>query len=87
MIAPVPTAAQIRAARQLLGWKQTDLAAASGLRLIVIKNVERGALDDPRVSIITAIENAFDKAGVVFLDTGQNRGEGPGVRFKGPPPA
>jgi ribosome-binding protein aMBF1 (putative translation factor) len=40
MIAPVPTAAQIRAARQLLGWKQTDLAAASGLKLIVIKNVE-----------------------------------------------
>ena len=86
MIAPVPTAAQIRAARQLLGWKQTDLAAASGLRLIVIKNVERGALD-PRVSIIVAIENAFDRAGVVFLDTGQTRGEGPGVRFKSPPPA
>ena len=84
MIAPVPTAAQIRAARQLLGWKQTDLAAASGLKLIVIKNIERGALD-PRVSVIAAIENAFDRAGVVFLDTGQNRGEGPGVRFKGPP--
>lgn len=73
--------AQIRAARALLGWKQTDLAAASGVSEISIKNIERGKTD-ARTSTIAKIESAVADAGVLFLDTGQNRDGGLGVRLK-----
>jgi transcriptional regulator with XRE-family HTH domain len=78
------TAAQIRAARALLGWKQTELATAAGVSEISIKNIERGATD-PRSSTLNAIEAAFGKAGVIFMDPGVQRSGGAGVRFDGPP--
>ena len=77
MISP----AQIRAARALLGWKQVDLAAASGLSEVSIKNIERGKTD-ARSSTIAKIESAVADAGVLFLDAGVNRDGGPGVRLK-----
>lgn len=77
----VITGAQIRAARALIGWKQTDLASASGVSEISIKNIERGATD-PRGSTLSAIQEAFSKAGVVFLDPGDVRDGGPGVRMR-----
>lgn len=67
------SAAQIRAARAFLNWKQTDLAAASGVSEMSIKNIERG-LTDSRVSTLTAIRNALQSAGVEFID--DSRGEG-----------
>jgi hypothetical protein len=45
------------------------------------QNIERGATD-PRASTLDAIQAAFDKAGVVFLDPGDTRGGGPGARLK-----
>ena len=72
---------QIRAARALLGWKQRELAAAAGLSEVSIKNAERGVVDS-RGSTLNAIQRAFDSAGVVFLDTGDTRDGGPGVRLK-----
>lgn len=75
------TPAQIRAARALIGWKQTELAEASGVSEISIKNIERGSTD-PRSSTLAALQAAFDKAGVVFLDPGDTRDGGPGVRLK-----
>jgi predicted transcriptional regulator len=77
----VITAAQIRAARALIGWKQTELAKASGVSEISIKNIERGATD-PRSSTVSAIQAAFEKAGVVFLEAGDTRDGGPGLRLK-----
>ena len=74
------TPAQLRAARAMLGWKQTDLAAASGVSEISIKNIERGATD-ARTSTIGKIETAFTSAGILFLDPGVNRDGGPGVRL------
>jgi transcriptional regulator with XRE-family HTH domain len=74
------TPPQIRAARAIIGWKQTDLAAASGVSEVSIKNIERGATD-PRSSTLDAIQKAFLKAGVVFLDAGDTRAGGPGVRL------
>jgi len=76
MISP----AQIRAARALLGWKQTDLASASGVSVISIKNIERGKTD-ARSSTVAKIERAVGDAGVMFLDAGVNRDGGPGVRL------
>ena len=63
------TPAQIRAARALLAWKQTDLATASGVSEMSVKNIERGA-SDPRVSTMAALETALEKAGVVFVPHG-----------------
>ena len=56
------TAGQIRAARALIGWTQVDLAKASGVSEISIKNIERGATD-PRASTLEAFQRAFEKAG------------------------
>lgn len=74
------TPAQIRAARQLIGWKQADLAAASGVSEISIKNIERGA-SDPKGSTLAKIQAAFLAGGVEFLEPGQTSlSGGPGVR-------
>lgn len=75
------TAAQIRAARAMLGWKQTDLAKAADISEMSVKNIERGATD-PRVSTMDAIQKALEKGGVLFLDPGQTRDGGAGVRLK-----
>jgi transcriptional regulator with XRE-family HTH domain len=75
--------AMIRAARALLGWKQTDLAKASGVNLVVIKDIERSATD-PRLSTIVRIEHAFEAAGIRFFNADHDGG--PGLRLNRPPP-
>lgn len=76
------TPAQLRAARALLGWKQTDLARESGVSEVSIKNIERGATD-PRVSTMQAIQDAFARADIEFLEPGQaSVSGGAGVRFR-----
>jgi transcriptional regulator with XRE-family HTH domain len=77
----VITPSQIRAARKLLDWKQTDLAKAAGLSDVEIKNLERG-LANPRPSTLDRLEKAFDEAGVVFLAAGEFGDGGPGLRLK-----
>lgn len=71
------TPAQIRAARALLNWSQADLAAASGVALQSIKNIETGKTD-PRLSTATALCRALEAAGVEFI---AENGGGPGVRL------
>jgi transcriptional regulator with XRE-family HTH domain len=75
------TGAQIRAARALIGWKQSELAERSGVSEISIKNIERGATD-PRASTVQSIQAAFDRADIVFLEPGDQRPGGMGVRLK-----
>jgi len=72
--------AQIRAARALLGWRQADLAKASGVAEVSIKNIERGAVD-PRSSTLDALERALQAAGVTLLAAGDLRDGGVGVRL------
>jgi transcriptional regulator with XRE-family HTH domain len=72
---------QIRAARALLGWKQSELAKAARISEITIKNVERG-VTDARGSTLAAIQAAFNKKGVIFLDAGDTRDGGEGVRLR-----
>lgn len=71
---------QLRAARGLLNWSQRELAAAAGLTLDQVKNIESGRLD-PRASMLAAIEEAFRQNGVIFLDRDDVRPGGPGVRL------
>lgn len=80
-VAAMITPAQIRAARALIGWKQSDLASASGVSEISVKNIERGATD-ARSSTLASLQDAFLKAGVVFLDPGDVRDGGHGVRLR-----
>jgi len=68
------TPAQIRAARALIGWKQTELAEAANVSEMSIKNIERGSTD-PRVSTLEAIRTALEAAGVEFIN-------GTGVKLK-----
>lgn len=58
---------QIKAARGLLDWTQDELAQASSVSLPTIKNIEQ-RLSIPRVNTMQAIQAAFEKSGVEFLD-------------------
>jgi hypothetical protein len=73
------------AARALLGWKQRELAAAASVSEVSIKNAEREVVDS-RGSTLNAIQRAFDRAGVIFLDIGDTAmaGRGCGSRNKRP---
>lgn len=63
------TPSQIRAARAMLNVKQRELAAAAGISLATLNNIERGVAD-PRGSTLGAIERALDAAGVGASDDG-----------------
>ena len=71
---------QIRGARGLLGWSQTQLAEASGKSLPTIKRLEREGEEGPLVSddVRVAVQKAFEKAGVEFIP---ENGGGAGVRL------
>ncbi len=76
------TAAQLRAARGLLGWNQSKLAEASGLALSTIKRMEasRGHLRGTAANV-WKLQQALEDAGVIFIDA---NGGGPGVRLSTP---
>lgn len=65
---------QIRAARSLLAWDQSDLAKASGLSLTSVATLEQGKAS-PRPSTWRAIQRALEDAGIEFLPD-------PGVRLR-----
>ena len=78
------TAAQLRAARALLGMDQKDLAAASGLSLPTIQRMEasdgviRGNVDS-----LMKLISALDVAGVELINEGAvSEKGGRGVRLK-----
>jgi transcriptional regulator with XRE-family HTH domain len=80
------TAAQLRAARALLGMDQRHLAEAAGLSLPTIQRMEasdgliRGNVD----SLVKLVE-ALEKAGVELIGEGAvSAGGGRGVRLKSP---
>jgi transcriptional regulator with XRE-family HTH domain len=75
----VVTVEQLRAARALLGWSQSELAARAGLSLPTVKRLEAGF--GPRVSNEARgkMQQAIEAAGIEFID---ENGGGSGVRFK-----
>jgi transcriptional regulator with XRE-family HTH domain len=76
------TSEQVRAARALLRWEQKDLAEASKISLPSIKRLEGqpGALA-AQGRTADAIEAAFVRAGVKFIEDGEVSGGGSGVRL------
>ena len=82
------TAAQLRAARALLGIDQRKLAKLSGLSLPTIQRMEasdgviRGNVDS-----LMKLVAALDGSGVELIaDNATSSGGGRGVRLKRPPP-
>ncbi|MEY4591437.1 MAG: hypothetical protein RIR18_332 [Pseudomonadota bacterium] len=59
--------AQIRAARSLLSWSQQELADRAVLSLTAINRLELGQVDT-RISTLEAVEDAFQKAGIEFIN-------------------
>ncbi|MCC6598688.1 MAG: helix-turn-helix transcriptional regulator [Alphaproteobacteria bacterium] len=62
----MPTIEQIRAARALLGWSQSDLAEKAGLSQTGIARIENGT-NQPNTKTIQKIQAAFDGADIEFL--------------------
>jgi transcriptional regulator with XRE-family HTH domain len=71
------TPAQCRAARGLVEWSQDDLAKRADVGNSTVRDFEKGRrvpLDDN----LTAIREAFERAGVIF----ENDGKFVGVKLK-----
>jgi predicted transcriptional regulator len=72
------TGRQLKAARALVGWEQTDLAKKSGVAISTVRRMEGfdgevGA----RTSTLSLVQKALERAGVEFLND-----ERPGVRMR-----
>ncbi|WP_374308239.1 helix-turn-helix domain-containing protein [Methylocella sp.] len=65
----------------MLGWSQERLATASGLSGPTVKRFET---EGARVSdeAVAKMRSALEAAGVIFLDEGEMRDGGPGVRLR-----
>ena len=72
--------AQLRAARGLVGWSQSQLAESSGVALSTIKRMEsaRGPMRSSAENVFK-VQQALEDAGVTFID---ENGGGPGVRLR-----
>ncbi len=73
--------AQVRAARGLLGWSQSQLAETSGVGLSTIRRMEGS--DGPlrgTAGNVWKVQQALEDASVIFIDADD---EGPGVRLRG----
>jgi len=74
---------QLRAARALLRWEQSMVAAHAGISVETVKRLER--LDGPimavKVATIEAIRRALEAAGIEFIDPEEGE-RGPGVALK-----
>lgn len=76
------TGPQIRAARALVGWTAAKLAERSRLSVPTIQRAEQAAdVPNMKTTNLLAVQRALEAAGVVFLDPGDTRDGGPGVRF------
>jgi transcriptional regulator with XRE-family HTH domain len=75
------TAEQLRAARAMLRWDQTQIAVKADVSVETIKRLEKmdGPLLDARGATIAAIRKAFERVGVAFTD------ENNGVSLKARP--
>ena len=71
---------QIRAARALLKLSAAELAAKAGVSISSVKRFEQfDGLPSGNMKTISAIHDAFVRAGIEFLGTPD---ENPGVRLK-----
>jgi ribosome-binding protein aMBF1 (putative translation factor) len=72
------TGAQVKEARELLGWSQIKLTLVSGIDGGAIRRFETAKRIPPR-SVGMALRRTLKSAGVIFVE---ENGEGPGVRLR-----
>jgi transcriptional regulator with XRE-family HTH domain len=72
------TSAQCRAARALLDWSQQQLATASQVGVVTVRQFEGGGAQ-PRPATMEVVSRALESAGVEFIP---ENGGGPGVRLR-----
>jgi len=71
---------QLKAARNLIGWSQEDLAVAADVSLPTIKRLEaKEGWMGGRQATTQKIKVSLEKAGIEFID---ENGGGPGVRLR-----
>lgn len=63
----IPTYKQVRAARELLGWTQDDLAAKAGVARSTLQGFEQGKMK-PHHSTLEKIREACALRGIVFTN-------------------
>jgi transcriptional regulator with XRE-family HTH domain len=72
-------AAQVGAARALIGWSQAELAEAADVPLSSVDRFETGAPDSVPAEAIEKMRAALESAGVAFI---AKNGGGAGVRLR-----
>ena len=76
-------AAQIRAARALLGWRQEDLAKFAKVGLATIARIEQGeGVVQGNFATIIKIQQALEREGIIFIAEPDG---GVGVKFQKKP--
>ncbi|MGY3539829.1 transcriptional regulator with XRE-family HTH domain [Bradyrhizobium sp. USDA 4515] len=68
------TARQSRAARALLGWTQETLADKARVSLTALKRLESESGLEVFESTRDEVRRAFERSGIVFLNSGQGVG-------------
>ncbi|MGO7133430.1 multiprotein-bridging factor 1 family protein [Rhizobium leguminosarum] len=74
---------QIRAARALLSWSQSELVEKTGLSLTTVRRMEDEKIGPERSSAgnVATVTKVLEEAGILFLEAGQAIEGGPGVRM------
>jgi transcriptional regulator with XRE-family HTH domain len=72
-------AAQVRAARALIGWSQSKLAETAGVPLSIVERFEAGAPDHVANEATDKMRAVLEAAGVAFIP---KNGGGAGVRLR-----
>ncbi len=81
MIYPI----QIRAARGLLGLSQEELARQASIGVVTVKRLEAAGTEiRGSAQTMARIQQALERAGIIFID--QDGHTGPGVRLRQPLP-
>ena len=76
-------AAQLRAARSLLGWKQTELAAKSGVGIATVRRLEaQSDILRGMSKTVWKLQKTLEDGGVIFIASDES--SGPGVRLSKP---
>lgn len=68
------SARQVRAARALLGWTQETLAEKALVSLTALKRLESHSSLGVHESTRVQVQRTLEKAGIVFIASGQGRG-------------
>ncbi|OYD03921.1 hypothetical protein AMK08_CH101950 [Rhizobium sp. N4311] len=74
---------QIRAARALLNWSQSELVEKTGLSLTTVRRMEDEKIGPERSSAgnVATVTRILEEAGIVFMAAGEAAEGGPGVRM------